>query len=319
MTYGSTDSPLLHIALMMCGVFLLFGITERFVACVTCALAVLIAVQSPTGFETAAMIHVGLLVVQALVPPRAFGSWSARGRVDPRGDWRLPRALFFALWLATWGVLVARLASDFTGEGTDWSIGKWPFVAALVLTVAPQTRFVGWLVGAASVIGWIVAERVDPTTGLGCVLLLYLFDPAWIAPIAQPSSRLVFYDGTCGLCHSTTRFLLSEDRDQRLRFAPLQGPTFKAERNSLETESLPDSLIIFDEKRGMLARSDAIVASLQQLGGAWRPIGGILSLVPRVLRDSAYDFVARIRHRIFTKPAAFCPLLPEDLEARFLP
>ena len=35
--------------------------------------------------------------------------------------------------------------------------------------------------------------------------------------------HVVFYDGVCGLCDRTVRFLLRRDRRDRLRFAPLQG------------------------------------------------------------------------------------------------
>ena len=41
------------------------------------------------------------------------------------------------------------------------------------------------------------------------------------------SHELVFYDGRCGLCHHSVRFLLARDRDGALfRYAPLFGETF---------------------------------------------------------------------------------------------
>ena len=42
------------------------------------------------------------------------------------------------------------------------------------------------------------------------------------AAIPQP---VVLYDGTCGLCHRSVRWLMKRDR-RRLWYAPLQGETF---------------------------------------------------------------------------------------------
>ena len=44
----------------------------------------------------------------------------------------------------------------------------------------------------------------------------------------------------------------------------------------------------------------------------------ILSLlIPRPIRDIAYDGVARVRRRLFAPPAEVCPMLPPALRARF--
>jgi predicted DCC family thiol-disulfide oxidoreductase YuxK len=53
-----------------------------------------------------------LLVVHLFVPPAPFLSFAARGRVDPRGGWRMPRGLFF--WLdPAW---IARRAPETTDD-----------------------------------------------------------------------------------------------------------------------------------------------------------------------------------------------------------
>jgi predicted DCC family thiol-disulfide oxidoreductase YuxK len=46
------------------------------------------------------------------------------------------------------------------------------------------------------------------------------------AAIPQP---VVLYDGTCGLCHRSVRWLMKRDR-RRLWYAPLQGETAAALR-----------------------------------------------------------------------------------------
>ena len=72
-------------------------------------------------------------------------------------------------------------------------------------------------------------------------------------------------------------------------------------------------------KEALLARSDAFLHILRRLGGGWKILAAVLSVVPRGLRDAAYDFIARVRYRIFGKRDELCPIVPPDLRARFDP
>ena len=49
-----------------------------------------------------------------------------------------------------------------------------------------------------------------------------------MAPSPSPQP-LILYDGVCGLCHASVRWLMKRDRG-RLRYAPLQGETASALR-----------------------------------------------------------------------------------------
>ena len=69
----------------------------------------------------------------------------------------------------------------------------------------------------------------------------------------------------------------------------------------------------------MLLRSDAFLHILRRLGGGWKVFAGVLGVIPRPLRDAAYDFIARVRYRIFGKREDVCPIVPPDLRARFDP
>ncbi|MGA8870567.1 MAG: DCC1-like thiol-disulfide oxidoreductase family protein [Candidatus Acidiferrales bacterium] len=131
---------------------------------------------------------------------------------------------------------------------------------------------------------------------------------------------MLFYDGHCGLCHGAVKFVVKRDRGgQAFRFAPLQGPTFEARVPAERRAGLPDSIIVLTNEGALLARSDAFLHILRGLGGGWKVLAGVLSVVPRGLRDAAYDFIARIRYRIFGKRDDLCPIVPPDLRARFDP
>lgn len=129
----------------------------------------------------------------------------------------------------------------------------------------------------------------------------------------------VFFDGDCGLCHHTVRFLLRADPDGEVfRFAPLGGETFEREV-APRLENVPDAVIVLTADGRILTRSDATVRLFLQLGGVYGWLGTLLGWIPRPLRDAAYDALARVRHRLFARPEAACPVMAPELRARFEP
>jgi len=137
---------------------------------------------------------------------------------------------------------------------------------------------------------------------------------------ASPSPELLFYDGHCGLCHRAVRFVLRHDKAGNLfRFAPLQGSTFQSRVFPEQRAALPDSVVVLTSAGALLVRSDAFIHILRRIGGVWGLLAGVIDVVPRPLRDALYDFIARVRYRVFGKRDELCPIVPPDLRARFEP
>jgi predicted DCC family thiol-disulfide oxidoreductase YuxK len=129
----------------------------------------------------------------------------------------------------------------------------------------------------------------------------------------------VFYDGDCGFCHGSVRFLAARDRAGALRFAPLFGVTFERLVPPAARVGLPDSLVIRTEDGRVLVQSEGMLHCLRRLGGGWGLLAGVLAWLPRSLRDAAYGAFARRRGRWFARPAEACPVPPGELRARFDP
>ena len=129
--------------------------------------------------------------------------------------------------------------------------------------------------------------------------------------------HVVFFDGVCGLCDRTVHFLLKRDRHDRLRFAPLQGETARRVLPPLggKPEDL-DTIYVLTSDGRLLQKSRAVVFATMALGGAWVLLG-VLRLVPRPIADVVYDFVARVRYRIFGR-SEVCALPSPEERARFL-
>jgi predicted DCC family thiol-disulfide oxidoreductase YuxK len=139
----------------------------------------------------------------------------------------------------------------------------------------------------------------------------------------EPGRTLLFFDGVCGLCNRLVDYLMVHDKARKLRYAPLQGETFKALAVELPELTKIDSLVVAHrtaegEPAQIYIRSQAALFALGELGGGWGLLCRTLRLVPRFLSDGLYRFVAKVRYRIFGKYAA-CRLPSTEERALFLP
>lgn len=115
------------------------------------------------------------------------------------------------------------------------------------------------------------------------------------ADIAGP---IILFDAECILCSANAQFVLTHDRKKRFRLAAMQGEVGSGlyRRFGIDPTN-PDSIIVVDGDK-MLRDSDAVLAIYAGLGWPWKALA-LLRLVPRVIRDPLYLFVARNRYRIF--------------------
>jgi predicted DCC family thiol-disulfide oxidoreductase YuxK len=131
---------------------------------------------------------------------------------------------------------------------------------------------------------------------------------------------VILYDGVCGFCDRTVRFVLQRDRDARLfRFAPLQSAyagdvLARHGRNAQDLDTV--SLVLDPDAptERVLVKSDAVCAIFDRLGGVWR-IAALARWLPRRIRDTAYDAFASRRYRWFGRFDE-CPLPSPELRAR---
>ena len=114
--------------------------------------------------------------------------------------------------------------------------------------------------------------------------------------------------------------MLRHERRHTLRFAALDSDLGRAIRARHPELGAVDSMIWVDGEGGsrerVLARSAAALEVARYMGGAWR-LAAIGRVVPRPLRDAAYDFIARHRHRL-TGDGEQCYIPPPALRTRFL-
>lgn len=128
---------------------------------------------------------------------------------------------------------------------------------------------------------------------------------------------IVLFDGGCGLCSRTVRFLLRHDARGRMRFAPLDSAAAVAvlRARRCDRADLPDSVVVVDAA-GVHVRSAAVLRLAPELRAPWSWLGA-MAIVPRPLRDLAYRLIARNRVRWFGS-ADVCSMLTPAERPRFL-
>ena len=134
------------------------------------------------------------------------------------------------------------------------------------------------------------------------------------------SKHLIFYDGTCGLCHRAVQFVLKRDCYQRFVFAPLQGETAAALLGKSKASSMETLVLVENyqnpECRCILTHGQGALRISWLLGGFW-VIPGVFSFLPPFLYDWLYHWVARHRFKWFGKET--CLLPQTKCNERFLP
>jgi predicted DCC family thiol-disulfide oxidoreductase YuxK len=137
---------------------------------------------------------------------------------------------------------------------------------------------------------------------------------------------LVIFDGHCGLCNRTVRWLLRRDRRDRLRFVAFDSAKV-AELLTRHGISLPDAksgpatILVVQEfghpAEQVLMRSEAVVALLAELPRPWPVVAAALGWLPRPMLDLGYRLVARWRYRIWGR-SENCPLATAEVRMQFL-
>jgi predicted DCC family thiol-disulfide oxidoreductase YuxK len=140
-------------------------------------------------------------------------------------------------------------------------------------------------------------------------------------PTPVGGTHLALYDGVCGLCNKLVRFLLEHDRHAVFMLASLQSATGTAlvKRFGGRPDELSTFYVVTDYRTAaarMLGRSDAALFVAGQLGWPWKAAAP-LRMLPRAVRDGAYDLVARNRYRVFGRLDQ-CLVPPPESRHRFI-
>ena len=132
------------------------------------------------------------------------------------------------------------------------------------------------------------------------------------------AAPILLYDGTCGLCDRSVKWILAHERDHELTFAALQGETAAELRVRYPKIPTVLSTMVLVEDGQVRLRSKGVLYSAKHLRAPWR-WGYALRWLPAVVLDLGYRFVASIRYRVWGTIDPACQIPSPETRARFLP
>jgi len=129
-------------------------------------------------------------------------------------------------------------------------------------------------------------------------------------------SPVLLFDGVCNLCNASVQWILKRDRKGIFKFAALQSDTGQMLLRQFGlSEKDFDTVVLVADGR-IFTRSDAALEIVQRIGGMWSLLA-VFKIIPRSIRDTIYDWVARNRYRWFGKKEE-CMLPRPEWRERFV-
>ncbi|MEO0699199.1 MAG: DCC1-like thiol-disulfide oxidoreductase family protein [Pseudomonadota bacterium] len=144
-------------------------------------------------------------------------------------------------------------------------------------------------------------------------LYSYRDDPA--VPDFDDSRSLFIFDHHCVLCSGGVGFIMKHDKRSRIAFTSAQKELGEALCAHYGIDW--DESFLFLHKGRASIKFDGYFAVARALGGLW-PVLTVFKIIPRLILDRVYDFVARNRYKWFGQTPEACAVLTEDQRARLI-
>ena len=127
---------------------------------------------------------------------------------------------------------------------------------------------------------------------------------------------VLFFDGECKFCNGSVKFILRHERDDQIKFAPLQSvfaddilSKYGSSHKHLET-------IILISNGELFIKTRAVLKILDHLKYPWR-LALVIKFIPDPIADYFYDIFAKYRYNLFGRQDTCMVPIPE-VAKRFL-
>lgn len=126
---------------------------------------------------------------------------------------------------------------------------------------------------------------------------------------------MLIYDGSCGFCSRSVRFMLRHERRHDLLFVSRDSDVGNQLRRIHRMELVQSMLWI--EGGHVFAESGAVIKAAAYLGGWWSRLAVLGSFCPSFILNGVYKFIAKNRRRLASNVAVCLAPNPEQRN-RFL-
>lgn len=128
--------------------------------------------------------------------------------------------------------------------------------------------------------------------------------------------KLLLFDGVCNFCNFWVNFIISRDKKDIFRFASLQSEFGKSILNYLNLSTKNFDTFVLIEGKHFYFKSTAALKVIKNING-WLKVLYPLILLPKFLRDSVYNLIAKNRYKIFGRSDT-CRVPTESEKSKFI-
>ena len=135
--------------------------------------------------------------------------------------------------------------------------------------------------------------------------------------------KIVLFDGGCSFCNYWVRFIFNHNKKKDIYFMTLQDERvaellpFKPEPNALDS-------VIYYRQGEVYTHSTAALKIGRELNLGYKILSNLGLVIPKIIRDSIYNFVGRKRYNWFGKTDTIgsysknCPLPTLEFKKQLL-
>lgn len=127
---------------------------------------------------------------------------------------------------------------------------------------------------------------------------------------------LILFDGICNFCNSTVSFVIKRDKNNVVKFAPLQSEAGQAFLQQYGWPKDDFKSFLFIENNTLYSHSTGALMVCKYLTRPWR-WATVFLYIPKWLRDPFYNFVAKNRYKWFGSRNE-CMVPTPEVRSKFL-
>ena len=112
--------------------------------------------------------------------------------------------------------------------------------------------------------------------------------------------KIILFDGVCNFCNASVNFIMKRDKRDEFRFAALQSEIGieLQKKFHLDPNDLESFILIEGEK--YYKKTTAALRTAKEFGFPWN-LSYIFIIIPPIIRNIAYNIIAKYRYKWFGK------------------
>lgn len=110
-------------------------------------------------------------------------------------------------------------------------------------------------------------------------------------------TKIVIFDGECAFCNSSVLFILKRSKRNDIFVTSSQSDYGQELMAKHQITADPTQTIIYLENEKVYIRSNAVLQLTKSLRALY-PVLYVFKLIPKVIRDSVYNFISKRRKRL---------------------